>query len=148
MIMVKKKKKVDKNKKLKFIRLGWEILHHKFLYYEGTKYGLKPISDSEYDEIEDKYRALGEELNMEPRAADLVGFDYELGVGAKGMIAQHMIATKGKIPVTKLVIREEAKKVIKKVNVFFKTLQEVMEEVGIDETEQKKIRIRMKKKFN
>ena len=59
--MVKKKKKTkkvtDKQKRLKAIRLGWEILGHKFRYYEGANHGIKPVSDAEYDKVEDQYKS-------------------------------------------------------------------------------------------
>lgn len=143
----KVKKKKDKKKNLEFIRLGWEILHHKFAYYEGPKHGIKPIPDSEYDKIEYRYRELAKELGEKPRAADLVGFDYEEGRGVKGMIAQNMIATGGKIPMRRATVKEQAKKARKKTNVFMKTLREVLEEIDVDEKTAKKIRLKMKKRF-
>lgn len=135
----------NKKKKIKCTYLGWEILHHKFLYYEGAKHKLKPISDEQYDKIEDEYKGLCEELGFEPTASNMVGFDYSKG--SCKMIAQHMIATKGKIPRTVNVVRKEAKEVIKKVNVFFEILKEVLEEVDLDERTQKKIRVKIKKRF-
>lgn len=141
---LKEKKKLI-NKKLRCIRLGWEILHHKFLYYEGAKHKLKPISDERYDKIENEYKDLCKGLGVEPTASNMVGFDYKK-CSCK-MIAQHLIATKGKIPGKIIEVRKEAKKIIKKVNIFFETLEEVLEEVGLDEKTQKKIRVKMKKRF-
>lgn len=138
---------MDKKKKLKCIRLGWEILGHKFLYYEGAKYklGSKIIQDEKYDDLETEYKDLCEELGIEPGASNMVGFD-DSG-GACRMIKQHMIATKGKFPETRAGVKEEIKEVRKETNAYMEILQEVLNEVGLDEKVQKKIRVKMKKRM-
>jgi len=140
-----KKKSIDKKAKLKCIRLGWEILAHKFIYYEGSQYKLKPITDQAYDKIETEYRELCEELGEKPTAADMVGFD-DSG-GSARMVKQHMIANKGKLPGTRAEVKEKIKEVRKEVNAYMETLQEVLEELSINEKVQKKIRVRMKKRM-
>ena len=145
--MAKKKKKikVDKTKKLRCHKLAWQILGHKFLYYQGSKYKLKPVMDSRYDKIEEEYKDLCEEIGIEPTASDMVGFDETRG--SCRMVKQHLIANKGRFPGNIELVKETVKEVKKKVNVFMEELQEVMEEVGLDEKKQKKIRIKMKKRM-
>ena len=61
-------------KKLKrFIALGWLLLEHKARYYGAVDF--EPISDSEYDKLEEEYKALALELGKTPTASDMVGFD-------------------------------------------------------------------------
>jgi len=136
-----------KKKKLKCARLAWQILGHKFLYYCGAEYNLsnKIIPDEEYDAIENEYKELCEELGIEPSASDMVEFDDSRG--SCRMVKEHLIATKGKFPGTKAAIQEEMEKVKKKTSAYIKTLQEILEGVGLDEDMQKKIRIRMKKRM-
>lgn len=151
----KKKKPIDKKVKARCSRLAWEILGHKFMYYEGAKHILengedtlrdKCIDDSKYDAIEDEYRGLCEELGEEPSAADMVGFDSSKP--SCRMVKEQLIAHGGKFPGSSVKhVKETTKKIRKKISVFMETLQEVMDEVELDEKKQKKIRIRMKKKF-
>ena len=58
-----------------FVKLSWEILEHKFRYYEGAKHGLTPIADEAYDKIESNYKKLASALKINPTASDMVGFD-------------------------------------------------------------------------
>lgn len=152
--MAKKKKKVseaDKKKKLKLAKLAWQILGLKFLYYEGANNGIKEsVPDSEYDAIEDEYKELCEELDEEPTACNMVGFDSSRP--SCRMVMEHLIATNGKCPIRskRLSIKDKENPIQearKKTNVFLKELADILEEVGIDEKKAKKIRIRMKKRF-
>lgn len=58
--------------------LTLEMYKNKFLYYEGVKYGFTPISDEAYDKIETEYKSLCEELGVEPRAYNMVGYNKEV----------------------------------------------------------------------
>jgi hypothetical protein len=61
----------------KFIRLGWNILYHKALYYElmdNTEYDHMRISDSKFDIMEKEYRRIAKILHEKPTAADAIGF--------------------------------------------------------------------------
>lgn len=64
------------DKLARFNKLSWEILEHKFRYYEGEKYKLKPIPDSEYDKLEQEYEELADELRKPASATQMIGFDY------------------------------------------------------------------------
>jgi hypothetical protein len=59
------------------IKLSWEILEHKWRYYEGPKYGVQPVPDAVYDKIESNYEKLCKALNKAPTASDMVGFNTE-----------------------------------------------------------------------
>jgi len=58
--------------KNRFIKLGWELLEHKYRYYILNG---QTISDYEFDQMEAEYRKLAEELGLPPSASDMVGFD-------------------------------------------------------------------------
>jgi hypothetical protein len=63
--------------KTKFIRLSWDIIYHKALYYElagNDEYDHLRISDHEFDRIEKEYRKLAKQFNEKPTAADAIGF--------------------------------------------------------------------------
>lgn len=67
---------------LKFARLSWKILEHKFRYYLGDSYeNAKPISDDKYDEIESLYKKLAVALKVEPTASNHVGFPSDTPSG-------------------------------------------------------------------
>ena len=57
------------------MNLGWEILEHKWRYYIGPQYGVKPITDEEYDVIEAEYISLCVELGRE-EYSNAVGFPH------------------------------------------------------------------------
>ena len=154
--MAKKKTKTDNNKKLKLelARLAWQILGAKFLYYEGQKHKIPSSAipnDSDYDKWEDRYKELCEELGEEPTACNMVSFDSSRP--SCKMVMEQLIATNGKCPITSKKVgnpkgkENPIQEVRKKVNVYFQELCEVLEEVGIDEKQAKKIRIRMKKRM-
>lgn len=149
-----KKKKNSKND-LERIRLSWQIIAAKFLYYEGQKYGIPASacpSDSIYDEWEERYKELCEEVGKEPTACNMVGFDESRP--SCRMVKEHLIATNGKDPIIHAgkIIKIKGKdnpvqEVRKKVNVYYEVLCEVLEEVKLDEKKAKKIKIKMKKRF-
>ena len=154
MVKVKKKPNVvsinrasDKKNKMRFFKLGWELLGHKFLYYKGSDYklGNKVINDSEYDDIEDEYKELAKELDLPTSASDMVGFK-ETRPSCR-MVMEHLIATKGRFPGTVSGVRKEVTKVRKVVNGYHVALIEVMEEIGVKENTMKKIRLKMKKRM-
>lgn len=62
--------KSDKEKR--FIKLGWQLIEHKFRYYQLDE---AIIEDHEYDKLEREYDGLAHELELEPTASDMVGFD-------------------------------------------------------------------------
>jgi len=137
----------NKKKKLRFFKLGWEILGHKFLYYEGAKHKLnnKVVADEKYDAIEDEYKTLAQELDLPTTASDMVGFDSSRP--SCKMVMQHLIATKGKFPGTVTGVKKEMKEVRKVVNGYHVALVEVLEEIGVKETTARKIRLKMKKRM-
>ena len=141
-----RKKKVS-DKKKKFFKLGFEIIGHKFLYYEGANHGLsgKVIADSKYDALEDEYKKLADELDLPTTASDMVGFDSSRP--SCKMVMQHLIATKGKFPGTVAGVQKEMKKVRVKLTAYHDALAEVLDEVNLTEAKAKKIRIKMKKRM-
>ena len=63
--------KMDKQLK-RFIKLGWEILEHKYRYYiQNTQ----TIGDEQYDKLEEEYRRLAITLGYIPYSSNMVGFD-------------------------------------------------------------------------
>ncbi len=76
----------------RFYQLSWQILEHKFRYYEGEKYKLRPIADSEYDKLEAEYLDLCKKLDKPTSASSMVGFDYSRPSCLR--VAEHL--TKGK----------------------------------------------------
>jgi hypothetical protein len=63
-------------------QMSWKILEYKFAYYQCAR--LHPswkdetvVPDAVYDDLEDQYRLLCKEKNVEPSAADMVGFNFE-----------------------------------------------------------------------
>ncbi len=56
----------------RFVQLGWRILENKFVYY--VRPDRAGITDVEYDNMECEYRQLAEKLDLEPTAANMVGF--------------------------------------------------------------------------
>lgn len=63
----------------KHIQHSWAVLEHKWRYYVGTKYGVKPVSDEKYDKIEENYKKLCKVLKLPTTASDMVGFDFNRG---------------------------------------------------------------------
>lgn len=93
-------------------QLSWILLSCKFLYYCGAKYNIpssNTISDVAYDKLEDEYKGLAKKLGIQPSVTDMVGFQ-ESATGAKAMIKEHLIATKGKIPHLANIGKETSKK--------------------------------------
>jgi hypothetical protein len=64
-----------------YIKLAWEILEDKFRYYEGAKYGLKPIPDDKYDKKEEIYKKICKILGKKPTACLSVGFPKDRASG-------------------------------------------------------------------
>lgn len=62
-----------KNKKARFVKLGWELIEHKFRYYILNN---PIIGDTDFDKMEHEYRDLAEELGEEPSASDMVDFNW------------------------------------------------------------------------
>lgn len=60
----------------RFIELGWQILEHKWRYYIGAGYGVDPIPDTEYDEIEAEYTMLAVKLGKN-EYSNAVGFPHD-----------------------------------------------------------------------
>jgi hypothetical protein len=56
----------------RFIKLGWQILEHKYRYYILSK---PIVNDYQYDMIEKEYEKLAAELGEPPTASDMVDFD-------------------------------------------------------------------------
>jgi len=93
----------EKEKYLKaYSKLSWMILHHKFRYYEGAKYNIKPVPDNEYDTLENMYKKIAKKLNEKTTASDMVGFNNEKA--SCRMIANNLISTHGK-PLFKIKIK-------------------------------------------
>ncbi len=57
--------------------LGWEILEHKWRYYVGVAYGVEPISDAAYDEIEAEYIMLCGQIGLPEYSNNAVGFPHD-----------------------------------------------------------------------
>lgn len=57
--------------KEKFIKLGWEILEHKFRYYVLSE---PIIRDYDYDLLEKQYDSLADSLGLPKSATDMVDF--------------------------------------------------------------------------
>ena len=58
----------------KFTKLSWELLEQRCRYYQLDD----PIlEDHAYDKLEREYEALAKELNLEPSASNMVGFDLK-----------------------------------------------------------------------
>lgn len=57
-----------------FIKLGWELLEHKYRYYVLNS---PTIGDTDFDKMEARYRKLAAELGEEPTAVDMVDFDWK-----------------------------------------------------------------------
>ncbi len=134
----------EKKKELteKFNKMGWQILEAKFCYYQGPTYDIEPLyTDAEYDVMETKYRKLGKKLKLEPKAADLVGFPPYATTGAKGMISQHMIASKGRGSRIKGSQKKVIEEIKKEVSATLKTLKKVLKK----ELSEKKAKIIYKK---
>jgi hypothetical protein len=69
-------------KKNQLIELCWKILEYKAVYYYPHKIHKTwkkrlTIPDEKYDILENQYRALCQEFDVEPTAADMVGFDQK-----------------------------------------------------------------------
>lgn len=62
---------MTKNKE--FIRLGWELLEHKYRYYVQNS---ATVSDREFDKLEKRYRILAKKLRLRPTAVDMVDFNW------------------------------------------------------------------------
>jgi NAD-dependent DNA ligase len=62
---------MDKKYK-RFLSIGWELLEHKYRYYVLDN---PTIPDHEYDILEKEYDNLAKELDLEPTASNMVGFD-------------------------------------------------------------------------
>jgi hypothetical protein len=74
--------------------LSWKILEHKFRYYCGAEYGIKPVPDEVYDEVEEKYKKLSKILKLEPSAYNMVGFDFDKP--SCRLVAERLITQEGK----------------------------------------------------
>jgi NAD-dependent DNA ligase len=57
-----------------FAQLSWKILEHKCHYYMFSR---PIISDYQYDQLEQQYDALAEELGLPKSASDMVDFDVK-----------------------------------------------------------------------
>jgi len=113
---------------------AWRILEAKFCYYQGSKHNIKPmLSDPDYDELESKYKKACKKLKIKPRAFDLVGFPDEPTKPSHRMVAQHMIATRGK--------KTQYKEIKKEIKVTLKVLKKVLKK----EVSEKKAKIIYKK---
>lgn len=111
----------EEKKKLasKCAKYGWQILEAKFLYYQGGKHNIKSfLSDDDYDLLEKKYQKICKKLKWKPSATDLVGFPDNPKSGCHKMIAQHMIATKGR--------KTRHKEIIKEINVSLKVFKKIL----------------------
>lgn len=64
------------NPQERFIQLGWEILEHKWKYYIGVAYGVKPIPDATYDALEAQYIELCISLGQ-TEYSNAVGFPHD-----------------------------------------------------------------------
>lgn len=62
------------DKHQRFIKLGWELLEHKFRYYILAE---PIIQDYDYDILEKEYDSLAEELNLPKSASDMVDFNQD-----------------------------------------------------------------------
>ena len=58
----------------RFIDLSWLLLEHKWRYYVGVTYGVEPVSDAEYDELEGEYIILAGKLGLQEYTNRAVGF--------------------------------------------------------------------------
>lgn len=65
----------------RYVQLGWEILEHKWRYYIGVRYGIKPIPDEEYDRVEAEYVNLAIQLGQEEYSNNAVGFPIDRASG-------------------------------------------------------------------
>ena len=65
----------------RYVQLGWEILEHKWRYYIGVRYNVKPIPDEEYDKIEAEYINLAHQLGQEEYSNNAVGFPIDRASG-------------------------------------------------------------------
>lgn len=61
-----------KEKRIRFIELGWELLEHKCRYYIKCD---PIIEDHIYDKMEKEYETLAKELNEPPSVTDMVDFN-------------------------------------------------------------------------
>lgn len=57
-----------------WIDLHYEVMYAKFIYYDGVKYGFKPMPDERYDQMESRYKELSIKLGKEPTASNMVGW--------------------------------------------------------------------------
>ena len=73
-------------------------MEHKWRYYEGAKYGVKPVDDYTYDFLEEKYKNLAKKLGKEAYTTDHVGFPIDTASGR--LVAQYMIGSKGRSDIT------------------------------------------------
>lgn len=74
----KLKTKTNKEERFKrYIKLGWDIMYHKCLYYELTDKMFEPlrIKDRVFDMMCNEYEKLAKKLKREASATDMVGFD-------------------------------------------------------------------------
>lgn len=140
--MAKLTKEEKKELKGKYVRYGWQILEAKFCYYEGPKHNIKPmLTDHDYDLLEKKYVKVARKLKMPTTASDNVGYpSYEMNVGARGMVAQHMIATKGRKG-------SKVKEIIKEINIALKTVKKILNE-ELSEKKAEKIYHKIRKELN
>lgn len=61
-------------KKQRFNTLSWIILRAKYEYYILND---SHLTDDQYDALEREYDSLAKELNLEPTASNMVGFDMQ-----------------------------------------------------------------------
>lgn len=65
----------------KFAVISWQLLEYKLAYYhphlihDDWKKEVM-VEDSVYDKLEDEYKQMCKDLNVEPTASAMVGFDF------------------------------------------------------------------------
>lgn len=77
--------------KERFAKLSWFILECKYCYYCRPQF--KHPSDTEYDKVEEEYKAIAAQLGVEPSASNMVGFD--LNRPSCRLVAEAVNAKKG-----------------------------------------------------
>jgi NAD-dependent DNA ligase len=78
-------KQQGKTKYERFVDLSWDLLSFKYMYYVR---GRSIIADEAYDVLASEYRELAKELNLNPSADDMVG--YNMDKASCRMVAKKM----------------------------------------------------------
>jgi hypothetical protein len=68
-----------------WIDLHYEVMYAKYIYYDGVKYGFKPMPDERYDIMESRYKDLSSILGKEPGASSMVGWTSNALIEAMAM---------------------------------------------------------------